>query len=352
MNLRDYETAAREKLDPVHADFIAGGARDEITLRENEAAFARLRLLPRVLRDTTRRPPARTLFGHRGGMPVLLSPTAFHKLADPEGERATARAAAAAGVIMIVSMAATVSVGDIAAAAPGAPRWFQLYPQPEPGITEALVARATAAGCSALVVTVDSPVRGAGERNRRNGFHDLPPGLRCENMVDLRAGEHGRLRQIVMSPELTWEHIDRLREATSLPVLLKGVLHPDDAREAVRRGVDGLLLSNHGGRQLDTVPATIDLLPGIADAVAGRIPVLLDGGVRRGTDVVKALALGASAVGIGRPVLWALAEGGEQGVRRMLELLREEIDDALALCGVTGPDDLTPAVLFRPRERS
>ncbi|WP_207958047.1 alpha-hydroxy acid oxidase [Streptomyces sp. YIM 98790] len=347
MNLRDFETAAREKLDPVHADFIAGGARDEITVRENEAAFARLRLLPRVLRDTSRRALGVTLLGDRSAMPVLLSPTAFHKLAAPEGERATARAAAATGVIMIVSMASTVSVGDIAAAAPAAPRWFQLYLQPDPEITDALVRRAADAGCSALVVTVDSPVLGAGERNRRNGFHDLPPGMRCENLAGLRDGEPGHVRQIVMSPELTWEHIDRLRATTSLPVLLKGVLHPDDAREAVRRGVDGLLLSNHGGRQLDTVPATIDLLPGIAAAVAGRIPVVLDGGVRRGTDVVKALALGATAVGIGRPVMWALAEGGEKGVRRMLELLREEIDDALALCGATGPAALPPGLVYR-----
>lgn len=350
--VHDFETAARTKLDPVYADFIAGGARDEITVRANEAAFGRLQLLPRVLRGSAVRELDVTLLGSRASLPVLLSPTAFHKLVDPEGELATARAAAAAGAIMIVSMASTVAVGEIAdavrAADDDAPLWFQLYIQPDLEITEALVRRATDAGCTALVVTVDSPVLGAGERNRRNGFHDLPPGLRCENLVDLRDGERGHVRQIAMSPELNWEHIDWLRGITSLPVLLKGVLHPEDARLAVQHGVDGLLLSNHGGRQLDTVPATLELLPEILAAVAGRVPVVLDGGVRRGTDAVKALALGASAVGIGRPVMWALAEGGEKGVRRLLELLRDELDDTLALCGAAGLADLTPDLVRLP----
>ncbi|MEU6251503.1 alpha-hydroxy acid oxidase [Streptomyces sp. NPDC047043] len=350
--VHDFEAAARDKLDPVHADFIAGGARDEITVRANEAAFGRLQLLPRVLRGSAVRDLDVTLLGSRARLPILLSPTAFHKLVDPEGELATARAAAAAGAIMIVSMASTVAVGEIADAVRAtdgdAPLWFQLYIQPDPEITEALVRRATDAGCTALVVTVDSPVLGAGERNRRNGFHDLPPGLRCENLVDLRDGERGHVRQIAMSPELSWEHIDRLRGVTDLPVLLKGVLHPEDARLAVRHGVDGLLLSNHGGRQLDTVPATLELLPEILAAVAGRIPVVLDGGIRRGTDVVKALALGATAVGIGRPVMWALAQGGEKGVRRLLELLREELDDTLALCGASGLGDLTPDLVRVP----
>ncbi|QOV41315.1 alpha-hydroxy-acid oxidizing protein [Streptomyces ferrugineus] len=352
LTVHDFETAARAKLDPVHADFIAGGARDEITVRANEAAFGRLQLLPRVLRGSAVRELDIALLGSRASMPILLSPTAFHKLVDPEGELATARAAAAAGAIMIVSMASTVAVGDIAdavrAMGADAQLWFQLYIQPDREITETLIRRATDAGCSALVVTVDSPVLGAGERNRRNGFHDLPPGLRCENLVDLRDGERGHVRQIAMSPELNWQHIDWLRRTTSLPIVLKGVLHPEDARLAVRHGVDGLLLSNHGGRQLDTVPATLELLPEFVAAVAGRIPVILDGGVRRGTDAVKALALGASAVGIGRPVMWALAEGGEDGVRRLLELLRDELDDTLALCGASRLADLTPELVRVP----
>ncbi|WNF01815.1 alpha-hydroxy acid oxidase [Streptomyces luomodiensis] len=353
MTVQDFETAARTRLDPVHADFIAGGAGDEITVRANEEAFRRLRLLPRVLRGSAVRTQEVTVAGSRARTPVLLSPTAFHKLCDEEGELATARAAAAAGAIMIVSMASTVAVEDIAEAARGAgadgapaPLWFQLYLQPDLEFTEALVRRATDAGCTALVVTVDSPVRGAHERDLRNGFLDLPDGLRCAHMVDPHEG--GRVRSIAMSPEISWAHLDWLRGITSLPILLKGVLHPEDARLAVRHGADGLLLSNHGGRQLDTVPATVELLPEIRAAVAGRVPVVLDGGVRRGTDVVKALALGASAVGIGRPVMWALAEGGEKGVRRLLELLREEVDQALALCGACGVQDLTPDLVRAP----
>lgn len=351
LNLREFESAARELLDPVHYDYVAGGADDEVTVRANEAAFARIALLPRVLRGAASRESGVTLFGHRASLPVVLSPTAFHRLFHKEGEVATARAAARAGVVMITGMASTVAVADVVeaarAAAPGRDPavWFQLYLQPAPGVTEALVRRATEAGCAALVVTVDSPVLGAHTRNARNGFHDLPDGLACENLRDLLDGEPGHVRQIAMSPTLDWDDLDRLRASTSLPLLLKGVLHPDDARIALDHGVDGLLLSNHGGRQLDTVPATIDLLPEIAAAVAGRVPLLLDGGVRRGTDIVKALALGATAVGIGRPAVWGLAADGENGVTRVLDILRRELDHTLALCGATGIADLTPALV-------
>ncbi|MFI5776099.1 alpha-hydroxy acid oxidase [Nocardia sp. NPDC051570] len=347
VNLAEIEAAGRAALDPVYVDYIAGAARDEITARANETAFARLQLLPRMLRGGGKPQLDVTLLGSRASMPILVSPTAFHKLVDPDGELATARAVAAADTIMIVAMAATVAVEEIAAAARAATGghaslWFQLYIQPDLELTERLVRRATAAGCEALVVTVDSPARGANERNRRNGFTDLPDGLACENLRDPRDGESGRVRQIVMSPEISWSHIEWLRGITSLPILLKGLLHPEDVRAAVRNGVDGLVLSNHGGRQLDTVPSTIELLPEVVAAVAGRVPILLDGGVRRGTDVVKALALGASAVGIGRPVLWGLACAGEAGVHHVLELLREEFEHALTLCGGTSLRDLTP----------
>jgi 4-hydroxymandelate oxidase len=273
-------------------------------------------------------------------MPVFLAPTAFHRLAHPDGECATARAAATAGVVMVVSQAATVPIGAIAAAAPQARLWFQLYPHPEPEVTDALVARATAAGATALVLTVDSPVFGRRERDLRNGFLDLPAGYACENMRGLPGAPASTVRPIEFSPALGWEEVDRLRAGTRLPILLKGVLHPEDARLAVAHGVDGLLLSNHGGRQLDTVPATLDLLGDMVAAVEGRMPVLLDGGVRRGVDVVKALALGAAAVGIGRLVLWGLAVAGADGVARVLQLLRDEIDDTLALCGATSVADL------------
>lgn len=347
LNLREFEAAAKATLDPIYFDYLAGGAHDEITLRANEATFAALRLLPRMLRGNAKRQLDVTLLGSRASMPIVISPTAFHRLFHPEGELATVRAAVSAGTIMIVSMASTVSVADIAAAArdvggDAAPLWFQLYIQPDREITHTLVQRAASAGCTALVVTVDSPVLGAHERNKRNGLTDLPAGLHCENLRNVRDGESGHVRQIVMSAEISWDHIDWLRGVTSLPVILKGLLHPDDARLAVHHGVDGLLLSNHGGRQLDSVPSTVELLPEMAAAVASRIPILLDGGIRRGTDVVKALALGAAAVGVGRPVLWGLASGGQEGVGRVLELLREEFEHAMTLCGAARPDDLSP----------
>lgn len=346
-NLRDIEEVARAGLRPTYRDYIAGGARDGITLRANESAFAQLRLLPRMLRGAGKPELDLTLFGSPASMPILVAPTAFHKLVHPDGELATVRAVAAARTVMIVAMAATVAVGEIAAAAREvgggrAALWFQLYIQPDLELTEAIVRRATEAGCEALVVTVDSAARGVNERNLRNGFTDLPEGLACENMRDARGGAPGRVRDIVMSPEIGWSHIEWLRQITSLPILLKGLLHPEDVRAAVRYGVDGLVLSNHGGRQLDTVPSTIELLPEVVAAVAGRIPIILDGGVRRGTDVVKALALGASAVGIGRPVLWGLAAGGEAGVRQVLELLRDEYGHALTLCGAANARELTP----------
>jgi 4-hydroxymandelate oxidase len=354
LTIREFEDVARHRLDRVYYDYIAGGSRDEITVRANEEGFARLSLLPRVLRGSAHRDLSVTLFGARSSMPVLISPTAFHRLVCDEGEIATARAAARADTIMIASMASTVAVGEVAAAARAAAPsgheptlWFQLYLQPDLDDTKALIGRATAAGCRALVVTVDSPVLGANERNQRNHFHDLPSGMVCENLRNLRGDEPGNVRQIAMSPELSWDHIDWLREYTNLPILLKGVLHPADAEIAVSHGIDGLLLSNHGGRQLDTVPATIDLLPEFVAAVDGSVPVLLDGGVRRGTDVVKALALGAAAVGIGRPIVWGLAAAGEEGATRVLELLRDELDHTVALCGARGLDDLTPD-LVRP----
>ncbi|MET7331401.1 alpha-hydroxy acid oxidase [Nonomuraea sp. NPDC005650] len=342
-SLRAFEAEARVRLDPAHYDYFAGGAGDEVTVRANEAAFARIGLLPRALRGAARPRTGLTLLGSRAAMPVLVAPTAFHRLADPEGERATARAAAAAETIMIVSMAATVAIEEVAAAAPGAELWFQLYVQPDLAFTETVVRRAEAAGCKALVVTVDSPVLGRRERDLRNGFHDLPDHLCCEN---LRDGD--RVRPILMSPELSWEHIDRLREMTTLPIAVKGVTHPVDARIALDHGVSAIMVSNHGGRQLDTVPASIDLLPEIAAAVGGAVPVLLDGGIRRGTDVLKALALGATAVAVGRPVIWGLAADGERGVARVLGLLRAEVEHALTLCGCASIGDLDRGMVRRP----
>jgi 4-hydroxymandelate oxidase len=334
VNLRDFEAAARASLDPVYYDYFASGAQDEVTVAANEAAFRGRTLVPRVLRGAGPPRLSTRVLGSTGSMPVLMAPTAFHRLACPEAEVATGRAAVTADVVMIAAMLSTVTIEEIAAT--GAKLWFQLYVQPDLAFTESLVQRAEDVGCQALVVTVDSPALGRNERGDRNGFHDLPAGIRCANM-----GGAGDVRQVVLSPDISWRHVDWLRTTTSLPILLKGVLHPDDARLALDHGVDGLIVSNHGGRQLDTTPATLDRLPLIVEAVGGRIPVLLDGGVRRGTDVVKALALGAAAVGIGRPVLWGLAVAGEMGVLRVLEMLRTELANALALLGAASPADLT-----------
>ncbi len=327
---------ARRRLTPAVFDYFAGGADDEVTTRANEAAFTRLRLLPRVLRGSGTRCLDTTIAGTASALPVFVAPTAFHRLAHPDGEVATARAAAAAGTVMVVSMASTVAVEDIAAT--GAALWFQLYLQPDREFTDAVVKRAEAAGCRALVVTVDSPVFGRHTRDLRNGFTDLPAGFACENMRDA----DGRVRDIEFAPGLGWADLDRLRSVTSLPVVVKGVLHPEDARLAVEHGAAAIMVSNHGGRQLDTAVSTIEALPAITDAVAGRVPLVLDGGVRCGTDIVKACALGASAVAVGRPVVWGLAVGGAAGAERVLSMLRDELDHALALCGADSVGELTP----------
>jgi 4-hydroxymandelate oxidase len=336
LSLRELEEEARRHLEPAVYDFFAGGAADEVTVRANETAFAHIGLVPRVLRGSQTRDLAVALLGRRAAQPVIVAPTAFHRLAHPDGELATARAAAKAGLIMVVSMASTVAIEELAET--GADLWFQLYVQPDLGFTEQLVRRAEAAGCAAVMVSVDSPVFGRRERDLRNGFLDLPPGMACAHMDG---------RPIAFRADLSWDHIDWLRSVTALPIVLKGVVHPQDARLAVDRGIDALAVSNHGGRQLDTVPATIELLPPVADAVGGTVPLLLDGGVRRGTDVLKALALGADAVAIGRPVLWGLAVDGENGVARVLDMLGAELDQALALCGCRSPRDVSSDLIWR-----
>jgi 4-hydroxymandelate oxidase len=363
--LGELREKAAARLDPVHRDFYEGGAGRETALADNEAAFGRLALLPRVLTGAGPAAIAVDLPGAPGALPVVVAPTAFHRLAHPDGEPATARAAAAAGAVLVTSMASTTAVAEVAAAArsvrPDAAVWFQLYLQPEEPVTRELVRRAEAAGCTALVVTVDSPVFGRRLRDDRNGFHDLPPGYAAENMRDLPGGPPGGTRPIAMSPGLSWASLRALRAMTDLPVLVKGVLHPADARIAVDEGAAGVVVSNHGGRQLDAAPAALDALPAVAEAVAGRLPVLLDGGVRSGSDVAIALALGATAVGVGRPVLWGLAAEGEHGVARVLAALRDETAHVLTLCGARDCADLSrdqvvargaAARMGQPAERS
>jgi 4-hydroxymandelate oxidase len=284
-------------------------------------------------------------------MPILVAPTAFHCLATPEGERATARAAGAAGTVMILSTLSTTAIEDVVAAASG-PVWFQLYVYRDRRATEGLVRRAEAAGCRALVLTVDAPLLGRRERDVRNRFR-LPPGLAVANLLPEGYGEvpaavaDSGLAAYVSSfldPALTWRDVAWLQSITELPVLVKGIVRPDDALRAAEAGAAGIVVSNHGGRQLDTSPATLDVLPEIADALAAqghRIEVLMDGGIRRGTDVVKALALGAKAVLVGRPILWGLAADGEAGAARVLRLLRDELDLAMALAGAPTIADIT-----------
>lgn len=340
ISLDDVEAAALALLEPTARDYYISGARDEITLRRNRAAFSELAVYYRVMVDVSQRDLRAQVLGHELSMPIMVAPTAFHKLAHPDGELATARAAGEAGTIMTLSTLSNTAVEDVLDAASG-PVWFQLYVYRDREATRALIARAEAAGAQALVLTVDAPLLGARERDMRNAFR-LPPGLSVENML---AASGGALPEVVqesglaayfaalLEPALTWSLLDWLAAQTRLPILVKGVVRADDARRAVDHGAAGIVVSNHGGRQLDTSPATIEALPAIARAVDGQVSVLLDGGIRRGTDVLKAVALGADAVCIGRPVLYGLSVGGQAGVAHVLELLRRELDLAMALAG-------------------
>ena len=337
VNVFDYQTAAAERLDEGPFGYFAGGAGDERTLRDNVEAYGRYQLRPRVLVDVAGCTTATTVLGHAVSMPLLVAPVAFQRLAHPDGEPATARAARDAGTIICLSTIATSTPAEVAAT--GAQRWFQLYVMRDHGITRDLIAQAREHGFTALVLTADAPVPGRRERDRRSGFV-IPPHLTVAALGrgDLRPAEV--LAQV--SPSLTWADVERIGSESGLPLLVKGVQTPEDARLACEHGATGIVVSNHGGRQLDGVAATIDLLPTVVEAVEQRIEVLLDGGIRRGVDVVKALALGARAVLVGRAVIWGLAVDGEAGARSVLELLRAEILNALQLLGCASPADVRP----------
>jgi 4-hydroxymandelate oxidase len=348
LNLHEAEALARGCLPAQTYDYYAGGANDEITLGANRRAFDELAIRYRVLVDVSRRELGTTLFGRAVTAPVVIAPMAFQQLAHPDGERATARAAAAAGIPMTVSTFATLSLEEIRAAADG-PLWFQLYVHRDRGITRELIARVAAAGYDALVLTVDVPEIGRRERDERNGFR-LSPDLRVANFL---AGVSAPLQgetagsglanfvQGMRDSSLTWKDLEALRAQSGLPLVLKGVVRADDARRAVDHGASGVVVSNHGGRQLDGAIASLRALPDVAAAVGDRTLVMMDGGIRRGTDIIKALALGAQAVMVGRPVLWGLAVGGEAGARRVLELLHNELDLAMGLCGAPRLADIT-----------
>ena len=339
-NVAGYEAVAEQRLPRSVFDYYAGGAEDEQTLRANRHAFTRYMLRPRVLVDVSRVDAGVRLFGSDAAFPVLIAPTAFQRLAHPDGELATARAAAAAGTICIASTLSTYPIEDIAAAAPAAMLWFQLYVFRDRSITEELVRRAEAAGCRAICLTATVPVQGNRERDTLNRFQ-LPLGVEMANFRGMRQASFpdargSGLRAFIAAefdPSLTWEAVSWLRSITALPIVLKGIMTPQDARLAHEHGADGVIVSNHGGRQLDGAEATLHALPRVAEAVADRMPILVDGGIRRGTDVVKALLLGARAVLIGRPVLWGLAADGQAGVEHVLDILREEVLRTLALLG-------------------
>lgn len=353
LNLHELEALAESRLEAGAFGYIRGGAEDEVTLRANRHAFERLRLLPRYLVDVSSIDTRTTVLGSALALPVMLAPVAFQVLAHPDGELASARAAADAGTVFIASTLSSRSLEAIADAGDG-PKWFQLYCARDRGLTDALVARAEAAGYQALVITVDVPVAARREADERNRFH-LPAAALPGNLAgDLELGGlTGPERQSALvrlvgdlfDPALTWRDIDRLAARTRLPILIKGLLTADDAARAVDHGAAGVVVSNHGGRQLDGAPPAIEVLAEIADCIAGRATVLLDSGIRRGSDVVKAVALGAAAVLIGRPMVWGLAVGGEAGVSRVLALLHEEIARCLALLGRRRLADLDAGVV-------
>ncbi len=349
VNVWDYERLAEAALEPGPYGYFAGGAGDERTLRENVEAFGRRHLRPRMLVDVSEATTATTVLGTDLSMPLLVAPVALQRMAHPHGEAGMARAAAAAGTVMCLSTLATTGPAEVAAAAPDAPRWFQVYCFRDRGVTRALIDQAVESGYRALVVTVDAPHAGRRERDLRTGFE--VPAVVGVPSIAAAAGE-GRDLTIqdifeLVDPALSWRDLERLASDCDLPVLVKGVMTHEDGRLACEHGAAGVIVSNHGGRQLDGVAAAIDALAEVVEAVDGRIEVLMDGGVRRGGDVVKALALGARAVLIGRPALWGLAADGERGALRVLELLREEIALALALVGCSTPEAVRPEHIGR-----
>ena len=355
LRLEDFEPRARQMLPRKIYDYFAGGAEDEAALAGNRAAYARYCFRFKVLSAIPQPDLGCELLGERFTMPVQLAPTATQKMAHRDGEIAAARAAADAGIAYSLSTLSTVSLEEVGAACHGT-KWFQLYMYRDRSITTDLIDRAAAAGYTAVQLTVDTPRLGRRERDFRNGF-GLPEGMRYENLTGAlqRTSESAEIGQSALSSYftdqldswLTWKDLEWLVGQSRLPVMAKGVVRADDARQAVDAGVRAIIVSNHGGRQLDYSIATLDALPEVVEAVAGAVPVLVDGGVRRGTDVLKALALGARSVMIGRPYLWALAVDGQAGVSKLLDLVRQEITVSMSLLGVKNLGELSEDLLFR-----
>jgi 4-hydroxymandelate oxidase len=346
ISLADYEAAAEASLHPGAHGYYYGGAGDEITMRDNQAAWSRLAVRPRVLVGVGERDPGVTLLGRRRPHPLIIAPMAYQKLAHPDGEIATARAAATTATIVCLATFANTGVSALAQAVPEAPRWFQLYVFSDRGVSRELVARAVESSYEALVVTADLPVVGVRERELRSTSEPTTVPLVPSAAA---AGAEGGMTPAefatLIDPSLSWKDIERFAADSPLPVIVKGILTPEDARLAAEHGAGGVIVSNHGGRQLDTVVSGADALAPVVDAVGDRLDVLVDGGIRRGTDVLKALALGARAVMIGRPVLSGLSVDGAAGARRVIEILLGEFDTALALAGAPRASDLDRSFL-------
>jgi 4-hydroxymandelate oxidase len=352
INLFGYEQLAKEHLSQMAFDYYSSGAWDEVTLRDNLAAFTRVKLRPKMLVDVSKINLTTQVLGESLQLPLLIAPMAFQCLADPEGEIATALAAEIAGVGMVLSTLATKSLEEVATVAKGL-QWFQLYIHKDQGLTQALVQRAYTAGYKAICLTVDAPMLGKRERDQRNEF-TLPPGLHPANLTNISGldipqapGESGLLTYFAqqINPAVTWQDLEWLQSLSPLPLVVKGILRADDAVRAVEYGAQAIVVSNHGGRQLDGAIASLDALPDIIAAVDGKAEVLLDGGIRRGTDILKALAYGAKAVLIGRPVLWGLAVAGKIGVSHIISLLQDELNLAMALSGCASLGDIDSSLV-------
>ncbi|XP_073003701.1 glycolate oxidase 3 isoform X1 [Typha latifolia] len=346
-NVSEYEALAKQKLPKMVYDYYSSGAEDEWTLKENREAFSRILFRPRVLIDVSNIDMTTTVLGFKISMPIMIAPSAMQKMAHPEGELATARAASAAGTIMTLSSWSTCSVEEVNSTGPGI-RFFQLYVYKDRSIVRQLLRRAERAGFKAIALTVDTPRLGRREADIKNRF-TLPPSLTLKNFEELDLGKMDKTNDSGLASyvagqvdrSLSWKDVKWLQTVTSLPIVVKGVMTAEDARLAIEAGAAGIIVSNHGARQLDYVPATISCLEEVIKGAQGRVPVFLDGGVRRGTDVFKALALGASGVFIGRPVLFSLAVDGEAGVKKMLQMLRDELELTMALSGCTSLKEIT-----------
>ena len=345
LSLPEFEALARQSMAPMAYEFVASGAAEEHTIGWNREAFDRIRLRPRVLRDVATVDTRVTLLGRELAFPILLAPVAYHRALHPDGELETARGAAAAGITWMVSMGTTTSIGDIARVATS-PLWFQVYFQADQEFTRDVVRQAEEAGCEVLCVTVDTPIIGPRNRQAKARFR-LAPDVTTPHLYD-----SGRRRREIMDPRrvvATWKDVEWLRACTKLPLVIKGILDADDAELALQSGAEGIVVSNHGGRNLDTAPAAIDALIEVADRVQGRVPLMMDGGIQRGTDVLKAIALGARAVLIGRPYCYGLGVAGRAGVCRVVEILRGELEAAMMLTGAPDISSIDRSLLWDHR---